>query len=162
MAGAGVGELAKKIGKSSEYVSHRMQLLKLPRDIQEKISSNSLSVSQALEIATVDPSVKGRFADEIVNSSLTIRQIRAIKSKLAGGLDDAGCKKREGSRELSIVKKSTLALKVTLSRIDDLIDDAHKAPVSRRAELIEYLMDLRRQTHSMIDSSLQCKKRYLK
>src|SRR5919206_1897699 len=46
----GVSELAKKIGKSEEYVSHHMQLLKLPEEIKQKIVSNSLKVSQAIEI----------------------------------------------------------------------------------------------------------------
>lgn len=47
----GISELAKKIGKSEEYVSHRLQLLKLPDEIKQKIVSNSLNVSQAIEIA---------------------------------------------------------------------------------------------------------------
>ena len=29
-----VSELARKIGKSEEYVSHRLQLLKLPEDVR--------------------------------------------------------------------------------------------------------------------------------
>ena len=32
----GVSDLGQKIGKSEEYVSHRMQLLKLPGDVREK------------------------------------------------------------------------------------------------------------------------------
>ena len=40
----GVTELARKIGKSEEYVSHRIQLLKLPQDIKEKIMLNKLNI----------------------------------------------------------------------------------------------------------------------
>src|ERR687885_950050 len=49
----GVSELARKIGKSEEYVSHRIQLLKLPQDIKEKIMLNKLSISQALELTNL-------------------------------------------------------------------------------------------------------------
>jgi len=35
----GVCDLAKKIGKSEEYVSHRIHLLKLPDEIKKKISN---------------------------------------------------------------------------------------------------------------------------
>src|SRR5919199_4601089 len=49
----GVSELAKKIGKSEEYVSHHMQLLKLPDEIKDKIVNNSLKVSQAIEIVQI-------------------------------------------------------------------------------------------------------------
>src|ERR1051325_4762957 len=48
----GVSELAKKIGKSEEYVSHRLQLLKLPESIREQIAQNRLNVSQAIELTT--------------------------------------------------------------------------------------------------------------
>lgn len=43
----GVSELAKKIGKSEEYVSHRIQLLRLPADIKEQIINSKINVSQA-------------------------------------------------------------------------------------------------------------------
>src|SRR6476620_9472936 len=43
----GVSELAQKIGKSEEYVSHRIQLLKLPDDIKNQVITSRLNVSQA-------------------------------------------------------------------------------------------------------------------
>src|SRR5918911_2764242 len=49
----GVSELAKKIGKSEEYVSHRIQLLKLPTDIKEQIIRSNINVSQALELTNM-------------------------------------------------------------------------------------------------------------
>lgn len=158
----GISDLAKKIGKSGEYVSHRTQLLKLPKHIQEQILNKNLSVSQALEITTVDSSAKNELLDEIVNNKLTVRQIRKMKNKLSEKSDQVGYKKERKSKELNIIRKSTLALKVTLSRIDDLIDNSHKIRPSKRAELIEYLMDMRRKTHAMIDDSIKCKKKYQK
>jgi len=157
----GVSDLGKKIGKSEEYVSHRIQLLKLPQDVKKKIVNSNLSVSQALELTNIDPSIKNDFVDEIVNNKLTVRQIRKMKSKLST-TEEVGYKKEEKSRELNIVKKSTLALKITLSRIDDLIEDAHKTSPKKRAALINYLMDLRRTTHSMIDESIKYKKEFSK
>src|SRR5919198_261901 len=59
----GVSELAKKIGKSEEYVSHRIQLLKLSPEIKEQIIRSNLNVSQALELTTI-PSDR---QDEIVS-----------------------------------------------------------------------------------------------
>lgn len=50
----GVSELAKKIGKSEEYVSHRIQLLKLPEDVRQVISDNQINVSQAIELTNLD------------------------------------------------------------------------------------------------------------
>src|ERR671911_426041 len=76
----GVSELAKKIGKSEEYVSHRIQLLKLPQDVKEKIMLNKLSVSQALELTTISPNNIIHLTDHIIENELTIRQIREVKA----------------------------------------------------------------------------------
>ena len=152
----GVSVLGKKIGKSEEYVSHRMQLLKLPDEVKEKVTSNDLSISQALELTNFGSEVKSEFVDDIVSNKMTIRQIRKIKSQMKSSStqEKSGVK----SKEAQIIRKSTLSLKITLSRIDDLIDDAHKAPAKERVQLIKFLMGLRRKTHAMIDESLKYQK----
>ena len=156
----GVSDLGKKIGKSEEYVSHRIQLLRLPEDVKTKVTCSDLSVSQALEITTADPSIKTDLADNIVSNNLTVRQIREIKHRLRPGADDRDSHAK--SKGDQIVRKGTLALKVTLSRIDDLIEDAHSANAEERVELIKFLMGQRRKIHSMIDDALRYKKTHSK
>ena len=149
----GVGDLASKIGKSEEYVSHRMQLLRLPEEVKEKITTNHLSISQALELTTAGESLQTKLADEIISNKLTIKQIRKIKSTNQEPVT------KNDSKHIQIAKKSTLALKVTLSRLDDLIEDAHNVTPKQRVELIKMLMDLRRQTHAMIDETIRYQKK---
>jgi len=154
----GISVLSKKIGKSYEYVSHRMNLLKLPDNIKEKLVNNELSVSQAHEISSLDPSLKTEFAEDVVNNKLTVKQIRKMKHNLTVSSEDAVYKEDARSKESQIIRKSTLTLKITLSRIDDLIEDAHKASPKERIELLRFLMNVRRQTHSLIDDTLKYKK----
>ena len=156
----GVSELGKKIGKSEEYVSHRMQLLKLPLNMREKIAQNDLSVSQALELTSVDASLKNEFVDEIVHNKLTVKQIRTMKKNLTPEIDAYKLTQNNNSKSINLIKKSNLALKVTLSRLDDLIEDAHGINHKQKVELIEFLMNLRLKTHSMIDETLKFKKKY--
>ena len=78
----GVSELAKKIGKSEEYVSHHMQLLKLPDEIKHKIVTNSLKVSQAIEIVQIPYDKQRNITSEVINNGLTVRQIRELKMTL--------------------------------------------------------------------------------
>ncbi len=158
----GVSDLAKKIGKSEEYVSHRMQLLKLPANMREKIAQNDLSVSQALELTNVDASLKNEFVDEIVNNKLTVKQIRTMKKNFTPSPDPYTPRKNNDSKSINLIKKSNLALKVTLSRLDDLIEDAHGINNKQKVELIEFLMSLRLKTHSMIDDTIKFKKKYSK
>lgn len=146
----GVSDLAKKVGKSEEYVSHRMQLLKLPQDVKEKVADNVLSVSQAMEIININPVIKNEIVDDIVNNKLTVRQIRQIKHDIT----------THKSKEENIIKKNNLVLKITLSRLDDLIDDVHKSRMKDKTDLIKLLMSQRRQVHSMIDDTLKYKKIY--
>ena len=158
----GVSDLGKKIGKSEEYVSHRMQLLKLPDDVREKIVQNDLSVSQALELTNVDASLKSEFVDEIVNNKLTVKQIRVMKKKIKPESDSYKPSTNKTSKSLNLVKKSNLVLKITLSRIDDLIEDAHSLDSEQRVDMIKFLMGLRLKTHSMIDETIKLKKKYSK
>ena len=156
----GVSYLGKKIGKSEEYVSHRMQLLKLPDNVREKLVHNDLSVSQALELTNVATSMKSEFADEVVSNKLTVKQIRVMKKKANAEPDPYKPVLNSNSKSLSLVKKSNLALKITLSRIDDLIEGAHGLDPKQRVDMIKFLMSLRLKTHSMIDETIKFKKRY--
>lgn len=156
----GISDLGKKIGKSEEYVSHRMQLLKLPDDVKEKLVQNSLSVSQALELTTFDPTARSEFVDEIVNNKLTVRQIRVLKNELKSDLTLNPTPKDKNVKPLNLINKSNLALKITLSRIDDLIEDAHDVNPRQRVDLIKFLMSIRLKTHSLIDETIKFKKIY--
>jgi len=153
----GVSDLGQKIGKSEEYVSHRMQLLKLPDEVREKIVQSDLSVSQALELTNVDASLKSEFVDEIVNNKLTVKQIRVMKKKIKPELDQYKAIRHSKSKSFNLIKKSNLTLKITLSRIDDLIEDAHSIDPKQRVDMIKFLMGLRLKTHSMIDETIKFK-----
>src|ERR671919_1980888 len=76
----GVTELASKIGKSEEYVSHRIQLLKLPTDIKEQIIRSNINVSQALELTNMPSNRQAEIESYVMNNSPTVKQIREVKS----------------------------------------------------------------------------------
>ncbi len=149
----GVSDLGRKIGKSQEYVSHRMQLLRLTDNVKEKLLHSNLSVSQAIELTNVDAAINDELVSEIVNNKLTVKQIRIRKKEKMSDLEKPVPDKK--SKSLNLVKKSNLTLKVTLSRIDDIIDDAHSIDPKHRVEMIKFLMSLRLNTHAMIDETIK-------
>ena len=156
----GVSELAKKIGKSEEYVSHHMQLLKLPDEIKDRILNNSLKVSQAIEIVQIPPDKQQKIASEIINNNLTVRQIRELK--LVMNEEETFSKNiastRAESRSHAIAKKSSLTLRITLARLDNLINEVHTTiEPDQRAEILNLLMGLRLSIHSLIDESIRFK-----
>ena len=75
----GVSDLAKKIGKSEEYVSHRIQLLKLPEEIKKKIASHILNVSKAIEISAIPIEKQSLIVGEIIENNLSVKRIRELK-----------------------------------------------------------------------------------
>jgi ParB family chromosome partitioning protein len=164
----GISELARKISKSEEYISHRIQLLKLPDDIKGNLITNRINVSQALELTDIHPDKQVEIISHILHKNLTVRQIRELKWILKGEDDISEVKSGpEGiSKSVKIVKvtkKTSLALKVTLTRLDNLIDEVHMTiEPEQRPELINFLMELRLKVHGMIDETIRFRNASLK
>ncbi len=160
----GVTELSRKIGKSEEYVSHRIQLLKLPQDIKEKIMLNKLSISQALELTNLSHENIIQFSNHIIENELTIRQIREVKTvfskeKITEGnhiiKDNINSK---SAKKLKITKKTSLALKITLARLDNIIEEVQLTfEPEQSTDIISFLMELRLKIHSLIDDTIRFK-----
>ncbi|MFL6492292.1 MAG: ParB/RepB/Spo0J family partition protein [Nitrososphaera sp.] len=156
----GVSELARKICKSEEYVSHHMQLLKLPDEIKHKIMNNSLNVSQAIEIVQIPSDNQQRVASEVIHNNLTVRQIRELKIviKEEETFNKIIASAKDESRSSAIAKKASLTLKITLARVDNLINEVHTTiEPEQRAEIINFLMMIRLSVHSLIDESIRFK-----
>ena len=160
----GVTELSRKIGKSEEYVSHRIQLLKLPQDIKEKIMLNKLSVSQALELTNLSHENIVQFTNHIIENDLTIRQIREVKtaySKENITMDDKMINdiiNLKGDKTIKITKKTSLALKITLARLDSIIDEVQLTfEPTQSTDILSFLMELRLKIHSLIDDNIRFK-----
>jgi ParB family chromosome partitioning protein len=156
----GVSELAKKICKSEEYVSHRLQLLKLPDNIKEQITLNRLNISQAIELTTMPPVRRAEVMSQIINDNLTVREIRELKSTIIREeeSDSMNYVVIDTSKPVKIAKKASLTLRVTLTRLDNLIDEVHSTvEPDQRAEIISLLMGIRLQVHSLIDETIRFK-----
>ena len=161
----GVSDLAKKIGKSEEYVSHRIQLLKLSEETQKKIASNMLNVSKAIEISTIPIERQSQIVGEIIKNNLSVKKIRELKMILRDhsteDYTNIGFANANNylSKSLKITKKASLSLKVTLARIDNLIEESQiSIEPEQRTEIINFLMELRIRIHELIDDTIKFKK----
>ena len=154
----GVSELAKKIGKSEEYVSHRIQLLRLSPDIIEQIINSKINVSQALELTCIPSDRQSEIVSYVMNGNPTVKQIREVKSIIKNDISsNVHC--RNLSKKVSVLKttkKTSLTLRLTLARIDNLIEEVHKTiEAEQRAEILNFLMGLRLRVHGMIDECIR-------
>jgi ParB family chromosome partitioning protein len=169
----GVSELGRKIGKSEEYVSHRIQLLKLPDEIKKQIAVNKLNVSQAFELTSNVPENKLlEFTNSIMKKSLSVKQIREVKAAIKEEtIYESGSPRSDNEfssvipivRKVKVAKKTSLALKITLARLDSIIDEVEMNMVpDQRKEIIDFLMGIRLRIHSMIDETIRFKNSYIK
>jgi ParB family chromosome partitioning protein len=160
----GMSDLAKKIGKSEEYVSHRIQLLKLSEEIKKKIVSNMLNVSKAVEISTIPIEKQSQIVGEIIENNLSVKRIRELKMILRDNISEEYSNiglingNNYLSKSLKITKKASLSLKVTLARIDNLIEESQiSIEPEQRTEVINFLMELRIRIHELIDDTIKFK-----
>jgi ParB family transcriptional regulator, chromosome partitioning protein len=160
----GVSDLAKKIGKSEEYVSHRIQLLKLSEEIKNKIVSNRINVSKAIEISTIPIEKQSQIVGEIIKKNLSVKRIRELKMILRDNIPEdynnicLSDSNNYLSKSLKITKKASLSLKVTLARIDNLIEESQiSIDPEQRTEIINFLMEIRIRIHELIDDTIKFK-----
>jgi len=160
----GVTELARKIGKSEEYVSHRLQLLKLPNEIKERVINSKMNVSQAIELTNIPPEKQSEIIQQVISNNLTVKQIRQVKSLLREeDVFEESRDLRKSVQAIRISKKTCLALRVTLARLDNLIEEVHLTiEPKQRAEIINFLMGIRVRIHSVIDETIRFKNTTIK
>jgi len=75
----GISELAAKLGKSISYVTKRIMLLNLPKEVRDSIIERTLSPSIAEELIYVQKNEdKSKLAKLILNRHLTIKNVRKL------------------------------------------------------------------------------------
>jgi ParB family chromosome partitioning protein len=174
-----ITQLAKKIGKSQEYISHRLQLLKLPKEVKDEIIRHRLTPSSGLEILSVGNDVdKINLARLIQEKKLSVKNIRnAVKliktntdvetavSIVSNSIPELAFKnKKQVSNQdhlSKIIKRSIMALRMAMFRIDYIIKGCNdlgliKDEKWKRVE--KTLIDQRVIIHDLIDKTITIQK----
>ncbi len=159
----GVTDLASKIGKSQEYVSHRISLLDLPEGIISMISSGKIHASQAQELVWAKtPVMRAALVGMLDEQSLRIKEIRTVSKDLEmGGVHslpdfEPKCNGPRVSRDRAqsdrkVVEDTILGLRVALVRVDSAISKTLSEDVKSA------LMRERFSLHEMIDRLIRLK-----
>jgi len=115
-------DIAKLVGKSRSHVANMMRLTKLPKDVQELISSGQLSAGHARALINVPDA--SNAAKRVVAEGLSVRQTEALAHE-EGAPERKSMKPRSASsskdtdtRDLEKRVSDALGLKVTVTHRD--------------------------------------------
>jgi ParB family transcriptional regulator, chromosome partitioning protein len=165
----GITRLARRISKSEEYVSHRLLLLNLPKDVIEQVANRSISSSKAKELVWLkNEELQNEMAAALRNYNLPIRKlreaIRLVKSgiQIQDAIDCVTAQTRAGkmskldrpSQDALTIEDSVTVLRIAMSRYDSIIEH------TKSKQMRDYLIKVRYGLHQMVDESLRKKKEF--
>lgn len=155
-----ITELSKKIGKSPEYISHRISLLRLPSEVLDLLRYHKIKPSTAQELVWVDdPEKQKEIARLVSNGKLTVREIRELIKGSKEALDAYKFGERPDNlkRRLRAIDKAILFFRMALVRLDSLINGLQDFP-----EIKEKFMRYRITINEIISELMKEKKKYEK
>lgn len=156
-------ELGRQIGKSEEFVSHRILLLSLPPSVIENVSSRQLSPTTAEELIWLKNSeIQAAVGRELANCKLSAKKVRQVVKLVRKNVDVTRAVKamsdstpdfdkkvldtvgKEG--DVKIISEATLIFKSTLIHLDALIDR-----ISDESPLKKAMIRRRYDVHQILD-----------
>ena len=166
-----VRDLEKKIGKSEEYINHRLKLLELPEEILSMIG-RGLTPSHAEELSWCDDhEMQIKLAKESIERKLTVNQLHQIAMREKNGsnldvksgnqaLNGIQASDRDWLPKVSkgngkslpidrVLQNNILALKYSLSHLDSCIQATEELEGSER--LTEFMIRERFMLHEVLD-----------
>lgn len=147
-------ELAARIGKSQEYVSHRIKLLTLNPAIQEVVRRRRITASEAIELARLEPDRQMEVFEATRERGMSTRELRKTVTNLKeadqssaelGGFGASTGPGRKNVATRKVERAASVVLKAAMIKIDGLLDS-----VDSDEELRGKLIDARQSIHNAI------------
>ena len=168
-----VGELASRIGKSQEYVSNRIRLLRLPARLLEKmLGVDGFTVSHAEEISLLagDPDLVEKLTDLVVAKKITVRELERAISLIKNGTEvepalelarhETKLRVKWNSEHESddsvetLLRRTRKMLESTLSYVDSA---AYEIEIDRELHKI-WIEEVRLKIHEAVDGVIFCER----
>jgi ParB family transcriptional regulator, chromosome partitioning protein len=155
----GVSELAARLGKSVSYVTKRIMLLNLPKEVKDSIIGRTLSPSIAQELIYLqDEKDKSDLAKLVINRHLPTRKVRKMVKEMNNdkNMEETVIRHitRDNLRTQKSFDKTIITLRIAMNRISNIIDDIDDDWV-----IHEMLMQHKRRLHEQIDILIKQRKK---
>ena len=135
----GITYLAETIMKSEQYVSSRIQLLKLPQNVIDKVKSGELKVSHAFELLSLEGKSLENMSDDIISKNMSVKDIRRHKHQLAFAKDKGLVENTavvEKKAKMEIETETETETENTMYNRDDYSNDGFLFPTNSEKDHI--------------------------
>jgi len=152
-------QLAKKLGKSQEYISHRLKLLELPPEVKEELLNGRLSPTAAQELTWLKSDASCMAALGMLKANeLDTRSVRRLvhdlnapeSYQLRTGFENSPDGSGHGDAK-NFIEEAVLILRISLARLDWLLTKVPDPQVKT------ILFSKRSALNSIVDSLIQMK-----
>ena len=154
----GVSQLAAKLGKSVSYVTKRIMLLDLPKEVRKSIGESTLNPSVAQELIYLQSKEdKSKLAKLIINRRLTTSNVRKMVKEMNDKILDETYIKDSTGGNIKLQRsfdKTIIAIRIAMNRVGNIIDETDDDWIVN-----EILMQHKRRLHEQIDILINQKKR---
>lgn len=130
------GELAKRVGKSQPHISNMLRILKMPDDIQHKVSTGELTAAHAKNIASLPPAKQTEMAQKVIDKGMTTadlerelsyeRQQKEEAANVVKMIEKEADEAEDLFRRHSLKKRDSFILDATPRVIDLLVERGWK------------------------------------
>jgi ParB family chromosome partitioning protein len=169
-----ISELAERIGKSQEYISNRLRLLKLPEWLLEDLlAKRNFNVSHAEELASLadHPRLLKELSELLMRNQLSVRCLERAIPMIKSGIDVRSAielAKVETDLKLdwkyqsnldqkeNLLRRSKRVLESSLSYIDNVMGNFGPDEELNQA----WIHSVRLKIHEAIDGVISCEKIY--
>jgi ParB family chromosome partitioning protein len=155
-------ELARKIGKSQEYISHRMRLLDLPEKVKKELRSGNISPTAAQELVWLKEKESQASAVDLIETSnldtKSVRKLVSFTNSMGDGAESdyslsiRAMEEKDEDRSLRLLCEAILVLRVALARLDGIVLK------TKEGELKEILLSKRAVINGTVDELIRTKK----
>ena len=150
-----------KLGKSISYVTKRIMLLNLPKEVRDSIIERTLSPSIAEELIYVQKKEdKSKLAKLILNRHLTIKNVRKLVMEIDNDkMTDTvfvNQNVQDKVRKQRSFDKTIIILRIAMNRLSNIIDEFEDDWVTH-----EMLMQHKRRLHEQIDILIKQRKKLI-
>jgi ParB family chromosome partitioning protein len=153
----GVSDLATKLGKSASYITRKILLLDLPKEVKDSISKSILRPSMAQELCNLESEEdKINIARLIVNKHLSTKNVRdLVKGLNKNDIEEASVRNIPNTiKSQRSFDRAIVTIRIAMNRICSIINEIDDDWIIQDA-----LMQHRRRLHEQIDILIKQRKK---